>query len=80
MTALVLLSLLPVCACLQGYSIYLFLWALKAHINVLNTHACTYVGIRSKQKQGGGPPLSREKSRDVLEQPPEYLLKQEDSS
>ena len=29
---------------------------------------------------GGGPPLSREKSRDVLEQPPEYLLKQEDSS
>ena len=28
----------------------------------------------------GGPPLSREKSRDVLEQPPEYLLKQEDSS
>jgi len=27
---------------------------------------------------GGG--LSREKSRDVLEQPPEYLLKQEDSS
>ena len=27
-----------------------------------------------------GPPLSREKSRDVLEQPPEYLLKQEDSS
>ena len=30
--------------------------------------------------EGGGPPLSREKSRDVLEQPPEYLLKQEDSS
>ena len=29
---------------------------------------------------GGVPPLSREKSRDVLEQPPEYLLKQEDSS
>ena len=29
---------------------------------------------------GGGPPLSREKSRDVLEQPLEYLLKQEDSS
>ena len=29
---------------------------------------------------GGGPPLSREKSRDVLEQPPEYVLKQEDSS
>jgi hypothetical protein len=28
----------------------------------------------------GGSPLSREKSRDVLEQPPEYLLKQEDSS
>ena len=28
----------------------------------------------------GGVPLSREKSRDVLEQPPEYLLKQEDSS
>ena len=28
--------------------------------------------------EGGG--LSREKSRDVLEQPPEYLLKQEDSS
>ena len=28
----------------------------------------------------GGPPLSREKSRDVLEQPPQYLLKQEDSS
>ena len=28
----------------------------------------------------GGPPLSREKSRDVLEQPPEYLLKQKDSS
>ena len=27
---------------------------------------------------GGG--LSREKSRDVLEQPPQYLLKQEDSS
>jgi len=30
--------------------------------------------------EGGGPPLPREKSRDVLEQPPEYLLKQEDSS
>jgi hypothetical protein len=30
--------------------------------------------------EGGGPPLSREKSRDVLEQPLEYLLKQEDSS
>jgi len=29
---------------------------------------------------GGGGPLSREKSRDVLEQPPQYLLKQEDSS
>jgi hypothetical protein len=29
---------------------------------------------------GGGPPLSREKSRDVLEQPPEYLVMQEDSS
>ena len=29
---------------------------------------------------GGGGGLSREKSRDVLEQPPEYLLKQEDSS
>ena len=29
---------------------------------------------------GGGAPLSREKSRDVLEQPPQYLLKQEDSS
>ena len=29
---------------------------------------------------GGVSPLSREKSRDVLEQPPEYLLKQEDSS
>jgi hypothetical protein len=29
---------------------------------------------------GGGPPLSREKSRDVLEQHPEYFLKQEDSS
>ena len=28
----------------------------------------------------GGGPLSREKSRDVLEQPPQYLLKQEDSS
>ena len=28
----------------------------------------------------GGGALSREKSRDVLEQPPEYLLKQEDSS
>ena len=28
--------------------------------------------------EGGG--LSREKSRDVLEQPPQYLLKQEDSS
>jgi preprotein translocase subunit SecG len=28
--------------------------------------------------EGGG--LSREKSRDVLEQLPEYLLKQEDSS
>ena len=27
-----------------------------------------------------GRGLSREKSRDVLEQPPEYLLKQEDSS
>ena len=23
------------------------------HINVLNTHACTSVGIRSKQKHGG---------------------------
>ena len=30
--------------------------------------------------EGGGPPHSREKSRDVLEKPPEYLLKQEDSS
>jgi len=30
--------------------------------------------------EGGGGPLSREKSRDVLEQPPQYLLKQEDSS
>jgi hypothetical protein len=30
--------------------------------------------------EGGAPPLPREKSRDVLEQPPEYLLKQEDSS
>ena len=29
---------------------------------------------------GGGGGLSREKSRDVLEQPPQYLLKQEDSS
>jgi len=29
---------------------------------------------------GGRGPLSREKSRDVLEQPPQYLLKQEDSS
>ena len=29
---------------------------------------------------GGRGALSREKSRDVLEQPPEYLLKQEDSS
>ena len=29
---------------------------------------------------GGGGALSREKSRDVLEQPPQYLLKQEDSS
>ena len=29
---------------------------------------------------GVGGALSREKSRDVLEQPPEYLLKQEDSS
>ena len=28
----------------------------------------------------GGGALSREKSRDVLEQPPEYLLRQEDSS
>ena len=28
----------------------------------------------------GGGVLSREKSRDVLEQPPQYLLKQEDSS
>ena len=33
-----------------------------------------------QSKPRGGPPLSREKSRDVLEQPPEYLLKQEDSS
>ena len=32
----------------------------------------------NRQWHGGGPPLSREKSRDVLEQPPEYLLKQED--
>jgi len=30
--------------------------------------------------EGGGPPLSREKPRVALEQPPEYLLKQEDSS
>jgi hypothetical protein len=29
---------------------------------------------------GGGGGLSREKSRDVLEQTPQYLLKQEDSS
>ena len=29
---------------------------------------------------GGAGGLSREKSRDVLEQPPQYLLKQEDSS
>jgi hypothetical protein len=29
---------------------------------------------------GVGGALSREKSRDVLEQPPEYLLKEEDSS
>ena len=29
---------------------------------------------------GEGGALSREKSRDVLEQPPQYLLKQEDSS
>jgi hypothetical protein len=29
---------------------------------------------------GLGGALSREKSRDVLEQPREYLLKQEDSS
>ena len=33
-----------------------------------------------RQRHGGGSPLSREKSRDVLEQPPEYLLKHEDSS
>ena len=25
-------------------------WALRAHIDVLNTHACTSVGIRSKEK------------------------------
>ena len=30
--------------------------------------------------EGAGGGLTREKSRDVLEQPPEYLLKQEDSS
>ena len=30
--------------------------------------------------EGEGGALSREKSRDVLEQPPQYLLKQEDSS
>ena len=36
--------------------------------------------VNKNKSQGGGPPLSREKSRDVLEQPPQYLLKQEDSS
>ena len=30
--------------------------------------------------EGAGGALSREKARDVLGEPPEYLLKQEDSS
>ena len=38
--------------CLSTGLLYIPLEPWRAHINVLNTHACTYVGIRSKQKQG----------------------------
>jgi hypothetical protein len=34
--------------------LYIPLEPWRAHINVLNTHACTSVDIRSKQKHGGG--------------------------
>ena len=36
--------------CLSTGLLYIPLEPWRAHINVLNTHACTYVGIRSKQK------------------------------
>ena len=39
--------------CLSTGLLYIPLEPGRAHINVLNTHACTSVGIRSKQKHGG---------------------------
>ena len=40
--------------CLSTGLLYIPLEPWRAHINVLNTHACTSVDIRSKQKHGGG--------------------------